>query len=330
MRLAFSLAFQEWVWVNLPIRWLIFGDNKGVHIPNITIIGTGSLASLFAARLAPYAQITMLGSWPAALSAINQNGLTLLDATTEIVRKTVTATSNPVAVAPSDYVLILVKAWQTERAAKLIPELLAPDGLVITLQNGIGNADQLAVKIDPAQIVTGITTQGANMHAPGVVQAAGAGVTQLASTPQTLAKLTQLQTLFNMAGLETSLTENLASVMWEKLIINCGINALTAILRCPNGMLLEKRPARELMEKAALEAFHVAQAQGITIRIDPVLKVQQVAQATAANRSSMLQDITRGAPTEIEAINGAVVRLGCELGVDVRTNIVLTNLVRAL
>ncbi len=272
----------------------------------------------------------MLGSWPAALATIKQAGLTLLDGTTEIVRRNVVATSNPVAVPPSDYVLVLVKASQTERAAKLIPEVLAPDGLVITLQNGIGNAETLAVKVRPVQIVTGITTQGANMQGPGVVRAAGAGLTQLATTPQTQAKLTQLQLLFNTATLATKLTEDLASAVWEKLIINCGINALTALLRCQNGALLEKNSARALMDQAALEAYHVAIAQGISIAIDPVAKVRAVAAATAANRSSMLQDVTRGSVTEIEAINGAVVRLGNNLGIDVSTNAVLANLVRAL
>ncbi len=298
--------------------------------PTITIIGTGALASLFAARLAPFADVTMLGSWPAALARIQTVGLTLIDGETETLVTNVTATSNPVAVAPSDIVLVLIKAWQTERAAKLIPEVLKPDGLVITLQNGIGNAETLAVKVDSAQIVTGITTQGANMQGPGIVKAAGDGLTQLAMVPITQAKLIAIQTMFNAAGLQTTLTETLDSAVWEKLVINCGINALTAILRCRNGELLEKPTALELMDQAALEAFNVATAQGIMLDIDPVTRVRGVAAATAANRSSMLQDVERGALTEIDSINGAVAKIGAELGVDVSVNAMLTKLVKAL
>jgi 2-dehydropantoate 2-reductase len=123
----------------------------------------------------------------------------------------------------------------------------------------------------------------------------------------------------------------LVGLVWSKLIVNVGINALTAILRVPNGALATIPAASKLVRRAVEEAVAVAQAASITIGLaDPVAETLAVAQATAANRSSMLQDILRGAPTEIETINGAIVREGQRLGVPTPFNAFLCDLITAL
>jgi 2-dehydropantoate 2-reductase len=124
---------------------------------------------------------------------------------------------------------------------------------------------------------------------------------------------------------------DLQPLIWGKLVVNCGINALTAILRAPNGELLNRPQAAALMDQAALECAQVAQAQNIRLPFaDPVARVREVARATAVNRSSMFQDILRGAPTEIDAINGAAAREGARLGVPTPVNETLWRLVKAL
>ena len=141
----------------------------------------------------------------------------------------------------------------------------------------------------------------------------------------------RLADLFIACGLPAEMSDDLDALVWGKLIVNAGINALTALLRVPNGALATTPEARALAEQAACEAVAVAQARGVRLREpDPVAHVLAVAQATGANRSSMLQDVLRGSPSEIATINGAIVREGRRLGVPTPVNDLLTALVQAL
>jgi 2-dehydropantoate 2-reductase len=131
--------------------------------------------------------------------------------------------------------------------------------------------------------------------------------------------------------LPAELSDDLDTLVWRKLIVNVGINALTALLRVPNGALVTTEVARELLLQAVAEALAVAAARGIVLQqADPLAQVLDVARATGANRSSMLQDVLRGSPTEIATINGAIVHEGRRLGVPTPVNSLLTALVRAL
>jgi 2-dehydropantoate 2-reductase len=135
--------------------------------------------------------------------------------------------------------------------------------------------------------------------------------------------------LFRQAGLECQAREDIEAVLWEKLVVNVGINPLTALLRVPNGALLQLPPAWEVAVAAAAEAQAVAQAAGLTLSGDPAARLAQVCTATAANRSSMLQDILAGKQTEIEALNAQVATRGRALGVPTPVNDLLTRLLRA-
>ena len=135
--------------------------------------------------------------------------------------------------------------------------------------------------------------------------------------------------LFRRAGLECQPREDIEAVLWEKLVINVGINPLTALLRVPNGALLQLPEAWEVAVAAAVEAQAVARAAGLTLSGDPAARLRQVCADTAANRSSMLQDILAGRPTEIEALNAQVATRGRALGLPTPVNDLLTRLLRA-
>jgi 2-dehydropantoate 2-reductase len=138
-------------------------------------------------------------------------------------------------------------------------------------------------------------------------------------------------TVFEQAGFEVHLSDDLDSLVWGKLIINVGINALTGILRVPNGQLVEIPAAGELMAQAVEEAVAVCQAKGITLPYDdPLGRVREVARATATNRASMLQDVLRSVPTEIGVINEAIVREGKRLGVPTPVNEFIVTTIRAI
>jgi 2-dehydropantoate 2-reductase len=294
----------------------------------IFLLGTGALACLFGARLGPLAEVTLVGTWAEGLAALRERGI--------VVEEAGGAAAVPVRAAhldadlpPADFVLVLVKAWQTARVAERLPALLRPGGLALTLQNGLGNFETLAEALGPDRVALGVTTQGATLLGPGRVRPGGAGPTHIAQRPG----LAPLVDLLRSAGFDVLQppASDLQPLVWGKLVVNCGINALTAILRAPNGELLTRPEAAALMEQAALECAQVARAQNIRLPFaDPVARVREVARATAVNRSSMFQDILRGAPTEIDAINGAAAREGARLGVPTPVNETLWRLVKAL
>ncbi len=297
---------------------------------NITIFGIGAMGTLFGSRLSRLAHVTLVGHWPEQLRALRRDGLTIIHPDGRQSRQQLRATSQLDQVPPADVALILVKSHQTERAARQAAQNLKADGLAITLQNGLGHVDILAEAVGVHRAALGITAQGATVVEPGLLRHAGTGPTYLAGTVYQQDRLLRVASLFNEAGLETSLADNADSLVWGKLAINAGINPLTALLNIPNGALVENESLRQVMAAAAGEVARVAAAQGIQLPFADVAgRTAEVSRATASNRSSMLQDISRAAPTEIDAISGAVVRLGQKLGVPTPVNQLLLNLVKA-
>lgn len=293
----------------------------------IAIVGTGALACLFAARLAAInVKVTLLGSWREGISAVNQQGVNL-----ENIEGTkvfpVRATSSPEDFQNLKYTLVLVKSWQTERAAAQISQFLSPDGLAVTLQNGLGNIEILQRELGRKRVTQGVTTAGATLLGPAHVRQVGPPRISLGKHPRVQA----LDRILRAAGFLVHVEDQLESLIWKKLMINSAINPLTAVLQVPNGRLLELPGARKIMSAAAQEIAGLAKLKGIPVQdVDPWAAVEGVARSTAQNLSSMLQDIRRGAPTEIEAINGAVVREASQVGMNVPINYTLLQLVRAL
>ncbi len=297
----------------------------------VAVVGAGAMGCLFGGRLSRVADVWLVEPWPEHVAAMRRDGLHLIEPDGEQTIP-VQATTDPEDVGePVDLAIVLVKSHQTEMAASIAKQLLAPDGLALTLQNGLGNLEAIARVVGENRAVQGVTSHGATLLGPGRVRHAGSGPTYLALTPQTEAGVRAVAELFRQAGFEVHLSEDLDSTIWGKLVINVGINALTALLRVPNGALVEIEPARALMRDAVAEAVRVATAKGIQLPYaDPLAQVEAVCRATAENRSSMLQDVLRGAPTEIEAINGAVVREGLAVGVDTPVNALLVRLIKAV
>ncbi len=300
-------------------------------IPNLTIIGIGAMGSLFAARLSSVAHVSLLGNWPQQLEAIQQNGLTLIEPNGRIFNQPIHATNTISAIHPADIVLIMVKSHQTARAAQQAKQLLAPHGIVLTLQNGIGNLETLTAVLPQQSVALGITSEGATIVEPGTVRHAGWGHTDLASTPETAVQIASIAQLLEQAGFQVTIRHEVAGLVWGKLAVNAGINPLTALLGVPNGFLAEHDQARAIMIAAANEVAQVAQAQNIQLPFsDAGQCALEVAQATAANNSSMLQDVQRGAKTEIEVICGAVVRYGQKFNVPTPINTLLLAKIKEL
>ena len=295
---------------------------------NILIIGTGALASLFAARLSQAGySITMLGSWKAGLEALQKDGVRLLDSEGNEHRFPVYVIDDPRQCRDIQHALVLVKAWQTEHIAEQLREFMTDDGLAVTLQNGLGNRETLARSLGWNRVALGVTTTGATLLGPGLVREGGEGIISIERHPV----LGPVEEALRSANFNVNLVEDAQSLVWGKLVINAAINPLTAILRVPNGKLLELPSVREMMKALATETAQVAEVEKVKLPFpDPVAAAEGVARRTAANHSSMLQDVLRGAPTEIDAICGAVVKVGEKHNIETPINWACWKLIKAL
>jgi 2-dehydropantoate 2-reductase len=292
------------------------------------IVGTGALATYFAARLSATGQrVNMLGTWQAGLEALQKGGARLVGTDGLEHAYPVSVTNSPSDCRQASFALVLVKSWQSKLAASQLAQCLADDGLALTLQNGLGNRQDLIEVLGQERVALGITTIGVTLLGPGLARVGGEGTISIEAHP----RLKLAEERLRAAGFNLEVVTEAEALVWGKLVINAAINPLTALLRAPNGELLERPVAHALMRALAKETAAVAAAQGIHLAFDdPEEAVEHVVRKTAANHSSMLQDIRRGAPTEIEAICGAIVRTGKAQGIPTPFNWAMWKLIKAM
>lgn len=243
-------------------------------------------------------------------------------------RQLMTETTHPI-----DVVLLCVKSYDVVSSLQHCEPLLGESTLLLFLQNGIGHLDLKDFRCK-ATAAYGTTTEGATLLEPGHVRHAGSGETFLGFLDQPSSHLKQLLNTtceaFIAGGLKAHVTDNILTRIWSKLFINVGINALTATLDCKNGELLTRPGAAGRMERAVAEAVRIANAKNISVLSDPYQTTREVCEKTAANISSMLQDIHRKRRTEIDAINGAIVAMGKKLSIETPENNLLNQQVKEL
>jgi 2-dehydropantoate 2-reductase len=240
--------------------------------------------------------------------------------------------SQPKEIGPIDLAIISVKSYATEDACKSIKELVTDRTHVLTLQNGLGNVQVLNDYFGADRVIAGVTSHGATLTGYGSARHAGKGDTIIGRADgRVLGFVRDVANLLSKAGLDTKISRDIDSVIWSKLIINVGINAVSAITRLPNGKLLEHDGARDVMRGAVQEAVKVAKRKRIKLSYDdPIQKVESVCKGTSSNISSMLQDVLNKKRTEIDHINGAITRQAKALGIQTPVNDTLANLVRAI
>jgi len=299
----------------------------------IAVIGAGAMGSLFGAMLAEAEnEVWLYDVWQEHVQAINQAGLRIeREGQSRVVR--LNATSEPDQIGGAELTIIFVKSTQTRAAAQTAQQIAGSDGSVMTLQNGMGNADTIAEFIAPDRILAGTTSHGATLLGAGRIRHAGTGATTIgtwapAGTGRQLAG--RFADFFTAAGIATEAVDEVRRVVWNKLLINIGINAITALSGIKNGQILDLAITRELSRTAVKEAMAVARAQDIAVKEDAVEIVFKVAEATAVNRSSMGQDVDNRRQTEIAAINGFIVSEAQKLGIAAPVNFALTALIQTL
>ncbi|HET6450677.1 MAG TPA: 2-dehydropantoate 2-reductase [Spirochaetia bacterium] len=299
----------------------------------ICIIGSGAMGSLFGGRLSLAGfDTTLYDIFREHVERVASDGLAIEDAATgEVTVARPSASTDPGAARGADVLIIFVKSTSTEQAAAAFAPLAGPNTVVLTLQNGLGNEAVISSHFGPGRTAAGVTSQGATFLGPGRIRHAGRGPTHICMSDGRNEKLAPLCAALQKAGFETHVSADVASLVWSKLVINVGINALTAITGQVNGRLVESEETRAIMADLVHEAVVVARARGIALTPeDPLPGVYDVARRTGANRSSMLQDFDRHRPSEIEVMNGAVVREAARAGIAVPVNETITRVIRAL
>ena len=297
---------------------------------HIVIVGAGSMGSLFAGLLAESgSEVTLVGRNEAHLSAIRGEGLRLeTDAGDRRVRLVVARPGEAEGVA--DVLLVYTKTRDTRAALDGVRQLIGPETVVMSLQNGLGNAEVLAEFAPPDRIVVGVTTCPADLAGPGHVRSHGACKTRLMSAdgmPRPVVE--RIVEALRRAGFACEADPSVQSAIWEKVAFNSALNSLCAITGCTVDQLAAVAEGRVLAHGVAAEVVAVAKASGVSADLDRVIAtIDHAIDHHHGHKASMLQDVEAGRRTEIGSLNGAVVAAGRRLGVDVRQTETLLTLVR--
>ncbi len=300
---------------------------------NILILGAGALGSLVGARLSQTdSRVLLLSTNRQHMEQINRHGLQVEELDGSVASYALPAYFDPRSIEIDiDLVLVTVKSYSTSQALPGIAGCTHPATCYLTLQNGIGNWEQISRAVGEGAVLAGSTAQGATFVEPGRIRHGGQGMTTIGEfTGKPSERVRQLVKLFLEAGLEAQASDRMQHIIMKKLVVNVGINAITALTAIRNGGIADGGSAQALCTAAVEEALAVLQNQGFTPEQDMPQWVLTVARATAANRSSMGQDVDRRKRTEIDAINGAIVELGRQAQIPTPVNWTLTQLVKTL
>lgn len=292
---------------------------------NIAVMGAGAVGCYYGGMLARAGHRVVLIARPQHVAAIEQHGLRL-QTTTFDEQVHLDASSESSALDGADVVLFCVKSPDTEATGGLIRTHLAPGALVLCLQNGVDNADRLRAVLPEHSVAAAVVYVATEMAGPGHVRHHGRGELVMEPSAQAEAVAQALVA----AGVPTEISTNVRGALWAKLILNCAYNAVSAITQLPYGKTVPSPGVQDLMRDVVAECLAVAQAEGVQVPGDVPASVQKIADTMPSQFSSTAQDLARGKYTEIDYLNGLIVRRGQALGVATPANRVLWALVKLL
>jgi len=292
----------------------------------VAVMGAGAVGCYYGAMLARAGHEVVLIGRPSHVEAVNANGLRLeTRAFDEHVR--MAASTEPDAVRGADLVLFCVKSTDSEAAAAQIRPHLSPDALVLTLQNGVDNDTRVRAVLPPSnEVAAAVVYVATGMSGPGHVKHNGRGELVIAPSRRSEEVARHLMA----AGVPTQISDNVRGSLWAKLILNCAYNALSAITQLPYGVLVQGTGVTDVIRDVVAECLAVAKAEGVEVVGDTEAALRAIAQTMPAQYSSTAQDLARGKLSEIDHLNGLVVRRGEALGVPTPANRVLFVLVKLL
>ena len=288
----------------------------------VAVIGAGAVGCYYGGLLLRAGHdVTFVGRQP-HVDAINAHGL-LLDTKTFKGHLPARAATDATALPSPDLVLVCVKSADTEHAGRALAGRLRPETSVLSLQNGVDNAQRLQ-SVTGHAVISAVVYVGSEMAGPGHIRHHGGGDLAIggSAVSETLAQALEA------AGIHTTISDDIEVTLWSKLVINCAFNALSAVADISYGPMLEVEGTRDVVTRAVQEAIAVAQACGVALPDDLLANILNIPTMMPQQKSSTAQDLARGKPSEIDFLNGHVVRKGAELGIPTPTNHALQVMVK--
>jgi 2-dehydropantoate 2-reductase len=290
----------------------------------IAVMGAGAVGCYYGGMLARAGHEVVLIARPMHVDAIRRDGL-FMDTQSFQEHVPLQASTEVRAMQGARVVLCCVKSTDTESAATEMAPFLGPDAVVLSLQNGVDNAERLQAQLE-REVLPAVVYVATEMAGPGHVKHHGRG--ELVIGPSAASE--ELVALFALAGVTVQISDNVAGALWAKLILNCAYNALSAITQLPYGRVVQGEGVEGVMRDVVQECLAVAKGAGVTVPGDVWDAVERIAQTMPAQFSSTAQDLGRGKRSEIDHLNGYVLRKGAVLGIATPVNRVLHTLVRLL
>jgi 2-dehydropantoate 2-reductase len=287
-------------------------------------MGAGAVGCYYGGMLARAGHQVILIGRTKHVEAIRQHGL-LMDTTSFRAHVPIGASTEVRDIQGASLVLCSIKSSDTENAAAMMAPFVGPDATVLSLQNGVDNAERLHAQLLHT-VYPAVVYVAAEMMGPGHVKHHGRG--ELVVEP--LAMSMEMLEAFASAGVPVHVSDNVVGELWAKLILNCAYNAISAITKLPYGVLFENEGARDLMRLVVHECLAVAQRQSITLPGDSWQGVERIAATMSGQFSSTAQDLMRGRRSEIDHLNGYIVRRGKSLAIETPANQALYSIVKLL
>lgn len=299
----------------------------------IAIIGSGAMGGVFGALLGKGGHdVTLVDVWREGVEAINTRGLIVEQKSGDRETLRVRATINPVEAGIVDIALVFVKCYHTEVAVRAALPIVGPRTVVLSLQNGWGNAARISALVGPDKVLVGVTYHSATLAGPGHVQHMAKGVTYLGGLGGAADdRLADIAAAFTAAGIETHVSSSVREQIWSKLALNACSLPTSSLLRCYAGDLVQRPGTVTLMQALLREVVAVATALGIKLDYDERWSaISSLLEKATTAKASMLQDVLANRRTEIDVINGAIVAEGSRLGIPTPHNETLVHLIKAL
>jgi len=303
---------------------------------SVAVVGAGAVGSFFGGMLARAGRHVTLIARAAHVQAIESAGLKLLmGGRTETIRAS--ASTDVAAVRGADLVLFSVKSTDTDAVAHEMAPHLAPDALVVSLQNGVDNAPTIAKHVRQT-VVPAVVYVATAMAGPGTVQHHGRGDLVVGALDRKsnadaafMRRLHALVEVFGEAQVPVRISHDVMAELWSKLMVNCAYNAISGIAQANYGQLVALPEVRSLQEAVVREVVAVAQAENVNLPLDAALEaMRRISPAMPGQYSSTAQDMQRGKRSEIDHLNGFVARRGAELGIATPANQTLHALVKLI
>jgi len=298
---------------------------KPNHSMKVAVMGAGAVGCYYGGMLARAGYEVVLIARPQHVDAIVRGGLRMETMSFD-ERVQLTASTDPSAVQGAKLVLFCVKSTDTESAGALILPHLALNALVLCLQNGVDNADRLRTVLPQCAVAAAVVYVATEMVSPGHVKHHGRG--ELVIEPSSASEAVARALI--AADVPTEISNNVRGALWAKLILNCAYNTVSAITQLPYGKTVAGEGIKDVMRDVVAECLAVAQAEGVQVAGDVHAAVDKLAASMPSQFSSTAQDLARGKRSEIDYLNGLIVRRGEALGVATPANRVLWALVKLM